>query len=72
MFQGRMAARIRITWLTAERGEDGENTSVLSELTLILKCNFIFSFVGFAKAVIHTGTTMKKGANKWLHYQLQY
>lgn len=52
-----MAARIRITWLTAERGEDGENTSVLSELTLTLKCNFIFSFVGFAKAVIHTGTT---------------
>ena len=38
-----------------------ENTLVLSELTLTLKCNFIFSFVGFAGAVIHTGTTKEGG-----------
>lgn len=37
------------------------NTAVI-ELTLTLKCNFIFSVVGFAEAVIiiHTGTMMKE------------
>lgn len=52
-------------WLYRVTDEQNTNTSVFSELTLTLKCNFHFSdFVGFAKAkayIIHTGTTMKGG-----------
>lgn len=50
------------------------DTAVFSERTLSLKCNFMFSFVGFAEAaaIIHTDKDEDRGADTWLHCGLQY
>lgn len=50
------------------------DTAVFSERTLSLKCNFMFSFVGFAEAeaIIHTNKDEDRGADTWLHCGQQY